>query len=44
MTPEETASAPNPIEQFELHRIFPLEISGVETSFTNASLYMPPAA
>ncbi len=44
MTPEETVSAPNPIEQFELHRIFPLEISGIETSFTNASLYMLLAA
>jgi F-type H+-transporting ATPase subunit a len=40
----EAAAAPNPIEQFELHRYFPHEIAGVETSFTNASLYMLLAA
>jgi len=44
MSAEETVSQPNPIEQFELHRIFPLEINGVETSFTNASLFMLLAA
>jgi F-type H+-transporting ATPase subunit a len=44
MSAEETVSQPNPIEQFELHRIFPLEINGIETSFTNASLFMLLAA
>jgi F-type H+-transporting ATPase subunit a len=44
MSAEEVASKPNPIEQFELHRIWPFEINGIETSFTNASLFMLLAA
>lgn len=36
----EAAAAPNPIEQFELHRYFPHQMAGVETSFTNASMWM----
>lgn len=40
MNPEEAAAKPNPIEQFELTRFLPLEINGVDASFTNASLYM----
>ena len=44
MNPEEAAAKPNPIEQFELHRLWPFEINGVETSFTNASLFMLLAA
>lgn len=32
--------AMNPIEQFELQRIAPYSIGGVDVSFTNASLYM----
>jgi F-type H+-transporting ATPase subunit a len=40
----EEAAAPNPIEQFEITRIWPFEISGIETSFTNASLFMLLAA
>ncbi|MBI5013064.1 MAG: F0F1 ATP synthase subunit A, partial [Methylocystis sp.] len=44
MNPEEAAAKSNPIEQFELHRLWPFEINGVETSFTNASLFMLLAA
>jgi len=40
----EAEAKPNPIEQFELSRIFPQEINGVDVSFTNASLYMLIAA
>ena len=40
----ETAAKPNPIEQFELVRLWEHEIHGVEVSFTNASLYMLIAA
>ncbi|MEF3367206.1 F0F1 ATP synthase subunit A [Methylocystis sp. 9N] len=40
----EAATAPNPIEQFEITRIWPFKISGIETSFTNASLFMLLAA
>ena len=29
-----------PLEQFEIKRIFPLEIFGIDASFTNAALYM----
>jgi F-type H+-transporting ATPase subunit a len=43
MNPE-TAAKPNPIEQFELVRLWEHEINGVEVSFTNASLYMLLAA
>ena len=33
--------ATNPMQQFEVHRIGPeIEISGVNLSFTNASLFM----
>src|SRR5208337_4321546 len=39
MNPE-TAAKPNPVEQFELNRLWPHELAGVEVSFTNASLYM----
>jgi F-type H+-transporting ATPase subunit a len=31
---------PDPIHQFEIHRIIPLKISGLDVSFTNASLFM----
>jgi len=37
---EAEAAKPNPIEQFELHRIWEHNIGGVDVSFTNASLYM----
>jgi F-type H+-transporting ATPase subunit a len=30
----------SPMEQFEIQRIFPLEIGGYDVSFTNASFYM----
>jgi len=43
MNPE-LESKPNPIEQFELVRLWPLEIQGIETSFTNAALFMLLAA
>jgi F-type H+-transporting ATPase subunit a len=43
MNPE-TAAKPNPIEQFELVRLWRHEINGVDVSFTNASLYMLIAA
>jgi F-type H+-transporting ATPase subunit a len=43
MNPE-TVEKPNPIEQFELHRLWPFDINGVDASFTNASLYMLLAA
>lgn len=43
MNPE-VESKPNPIEQFELHRLFPFELAGYDASFTNASLYMLLAA
>jgi F-type H+-transporting ATPase subunit a len=36
----EAAGKPNPIEQFELVRLFEHRIGDVEVSFTNASLYM----
>jgi len=39
MNPE-TAAKPNPIEQFELQRLWTHDINGVDVSFTNASLYM----
>jgi len=29
-----------PLEQFEVHRIAPIEVGGIDLSFTNASLYM----
>ena len=33
--------ATNPMEQFEVHKIGPeIEISGINLSFTNASLFM----
>lgn len=30
----------NPLAQFEVHKIFDLEIAGIDISFTNSSLYM----
>ena len=30
----------NPLEQFEIHRLIPIEIGGVDVSFTNSSLWM----
>jgi F-type H+-transporting ATPase subunit a len=39
MNPE-TASKPNPIEQFELERLYPFKLGEHDASFTNASLYM----
>ena len=30
----------NPIKQFEIHTFFPLEIGGIDLSFTNASYFM----
>jgi F-type H+-transporting ATPase subunit a len=39
MNPEATPRL-NPIEQFELTRIAPIHINGVDVSFTNASLFM----
>ncbi len=44
MSTEAAIEAPNPIEQFELHRWFPFDINGVDASFTNASLFMLLAA
>ena len=29
-----------PLEQFEIHKIAPIEVGGIDISFTNASLYM----
>jgi F-type H+-transporting ATPase subunit a len=43
MNPEATPRL-NPIEQFELTRIAPIHINGVDLSFTNASLFMLIAA
>jgi F-type H+-transporting ATPase subunit a len=43
MNPEATPRL-NPIEQFELTRIAPFQINGVDVSFTNASLFMLLAA
>ncbi len=43
MTPE-AAGKPNPIEQFELIRHYPLKFAGWDASFTNASAYMLIAA
>ena len=34
------AESHNPLEQFAIERIFPLEIGGIDASFTNASLFM----
>ena len=31
---------PDPIHQFEIHRIMPIKIFGWDVSFTNSSLYM----
>ena len=36
----EGAGHHGPLEQFEIKRIFPLEVFGIDASFTNASLYM----
>src|SRR5215212_11409724 len=30
-----------PLEQFEIHRIIPLEIGGIDISYTNSALLMP---
>ena len=30
----------DPIHQFHIHKIIPIEIGGVDFSFTNASLFM----
>lgn len=32
--------AAGPMEQFEVHTIYPLEIAGIDVSFTNSSLWM----
>ena len=32
--------AAGPMEQFEIHPIVPLEIGGIDISFTNSSLWM----
>ncbi|MEX2319503.1 MAG: F0F1 ATP synthase subunit A, partial [Bauldia sp.] len=32
--------ATDPIHQFEIQKIIPIEIGGVDLSFTNASLFM----
>lgn len=37
---EETDKMSNPIEQFEIKKIFPIEINGYDISFTNSSLCM----
>jgi F-type H+-transporting ATPase subunit a len=34
----------NPLEQFEIHRFFPLHVGGVDVSFTNSATYMLVAA
>jgi F-type H+-transporting ATPase subunit a len=44
MNSETIADKPNPVEQFELHRLWEHNLSGVDVSFTNASLYMTIAA
>src|ERR1700730_13909696 len=31
---------PDPIHQFEIHRIVPIKLFGLDASFTNASLFM----
>ena len=35
-----TRLANDPIHQFEIHRLFPIEIAGLDLSFTNSSLFM----
>src|ERR1700722_5000251 len=30
----------DPLHQFEIHKLFPLSIKGIDVSFTNASLFM----
>lgn len=44
MSTEAVEAAPNPIEQFELHRWYAFDVNGVDVSFTNASLFMLLAA
>ena len=39
-----SSSMPDPMHQFEIKRLLPLEIFGVDASFTNASLFMVIAA
>ena len=34
------AAGHSPLEQFEIHRLVPLEIGGVDISFTNSALFM----
>ena len=34
------AAGHSPMAQFEVHKLIPLEIGGVDVSFTNASLWM----
>jgi F-type H+-transporting ATPase subunit a len=34
------AAGHSPLEQFEIHRLVPLEIGGVDVSFTNSALFM----
>jgi len=41
---QETVAKLNPVEQFELQRLWPQHLAGFEVSFTNASLYMAIAA
>ena len=34
------AAGHSPLEQFEIHRLVPLEVGGVDISFTNSALFM----
>ncbi len=35
------ASAPHgPLEQFEIHRIVPMKLGGLDLSFTNSAMFM----
>ena len=38
------AEAHNPLEQFEIHPILPINIGGLDVSFTNSALWMVIAA
>ena len=39
-----SSSMPDPMHQFEIKRLLPLEVFGIDASFTNASLFMVIAA
>ena len=39
-----SSGMPNPMHQFEIKRLLPLDIFGIDASFTNASLFMVIAA